>query len=209
MKRLLTIVILVGVIAYIVVQYFKDRRFNPPSSYDYQISETIDKEYFDTLVIKQYYKNALEIGSFARSLWNNDGIDVRYMDREDFKSTQATEYYELLWVTTKMLENKLLYSAEKKKEGYNNSQIKVLVETGLTPDDLLLEEKSYLIGLQIGSNGAQAWELQKMLNAKGDSIPEDGIFNTITRNRLRVFQTEHGLFPSGVLDEQTLKALLK
>lgn len=209
MKRLLTIVILLGVISYIVVQYLKDRRFNPPSSYDYPISETIDKQYFDSLAIKQYYKNALEVGSYARSLWNNDGIDVRHMDREDFKSTQATEYYELLWATTKMLENKLQYSAEKKKEGYTNSQIKMLVEQGLTPEEIKYEENKRFLGLGIGANGQEAMELQQMLNAKGDSLIVDGIFNTITRFRLREFQKKNNLYPSGTIDEKTLKALLK
>lgn len=209
MKRLLTILILFGVISYIAVQYLKDRRFNPPSSYDYAISEAIDKDYYDQTVVKEYYKSALEVGSYARSLWNNDGIDVRYMDKENFESTQATDYYELLEVTTKLLENKLLKSAELKSKGYSNDQIKLLVEDGLTPEDIQLREMSYLLGLRIGANGQEAVELQRMLNAKGDSIPVDGIFNTITRYRLRVFQTENDLFPSGIVDKKTLKALLK
>lgn len=209
MKRLLTIAILLGVISYIVVQYLKDRRFNPPSAYDYPISETIDKDYFDQLVVKEYYKNALEVGSYARSLWNNDGIDVRYMDKENFKSTQATEYYNLLIATTKMLENKLELSSKYRAEGYDKEQIKVIIEDGLTPEDIKLQERSYLLGLRIGVNGQEAMELQQMLNDKGDSLVVDGIFNTITRYRLRVFQTENGLYPSGSVDEKTLKALLK
>ncbi|MBO3698809.1 peptidoglycan-binding protein [Roseivirga sp. E12] len=208
MKRLLTIVILLGVISYIAVQYLKDRRFNPPSAYDYPISEAIDKDYYDQLVVKEYYKTALEVGSYARSLWNNDGIDVRYMDKENFESTQATEYYELLRASAIILENKLLKSAERKKKGYNNDEIKML-EKGITPEDIEFMHKEHLLGLAIGSNGNDAMELQRMLNSKGDSIPVDGIFNTITRYRLRVFQTENGLFPSGQVDKETLKVLLK
>jgi hypothetical protein len=104
MKRLLTMVILAGIISYIVVQYLKDRRFNPPSAYDYPISETIDKEYYDTLILKEYYKVVLEVGAYARSMWNHDRIDVRFMDRENHESTQATEYYNLLRATAQMLE---------------------------------------------------------------------------------------------------------
>lgn len=209
MKRLLTIAILLGVISYIVVQYLKDRRFNPPSAYDYPISETIDNQYFDSLVLMQYYKNALDVGSYARSLWNNDGIDIRYMDKENFESTQATEYYNLLYATTKMLERKLQFSAEKKAGGYTNDQIRMLVEDGLTPEDIKYHENGDLLGLSIGVNGQETMELQQMLNAKGDSLVVDGIFNTITRFRLRAFQTENGLYPSGSVDEKTLKALLK
>ena len=209
MKRLLTIAILLGVISYIVVQYLKDRRFNPPSAYDYPISETIDKDYFDQLVVKDYYKNALDVGSYARSLWNNDGIDVRYMDRESFESTQATEYYNLLWATTKMLEGKLEQSAKYKAQGYSPDQIKVIMEDGLTPEDIKYHENGHLLGLSIGVNGQETMELQQMLNAQGDSLAVDGIFNTITRFRLRAFQTDNGLYPSGSVDEKTLKALLK
>lgn len=209
MKRLLTIVILLGVISYIAVQYLKDRRFNPPAAYDYTISDAIDKDYYDQLVVKEYYKTALEVGSYARSLWNNDGIDVRFMNKENFESTQATEYFELLQTTAKLLENKLLKSAELKSQGYSNEHIKLLIEDGLTPEDIQLRKAEHLLGLRIGNNGQEAMELQQMLNAKGDSIPVDGIFNTITRYRLRVFQTENGLFPSGEVDKKTLKALLK
>lgn len=208
MKRLLTIVILLGVISYIAVQYLKDRRFNPPAAYDYTISDAIDKDYYDQLVVKDYYKTALEVGSYARSLWNNDGIDVRFMDKENFESTEATDYYELLEASAMMLENKLLKSADFKKQGYNNDEIKML-EKGISPEDIEFMHKEHLLGLAIGSNGNDAMELQRMLNAKGDSIPVDGIFNTITRYRLRVFQTENGLFPSGEVDKKTLKALLK
>ncbi len=208
MKRLLTIVILLGVISYIAVQYLKDRRFNPPSVYDYPISESIDKDYYDQLVVKDYYKTALEVGSYARSLWFNDGIDVRLMEKDNFESSQATDYYELLRASARILEDRLVRSADFKKQGYSNDEIKML-EKGVTPKDIEFISKEHLLGLAIGSNGQEAMELQRMLNAKGDSIPVDGIFNTITRYRLRVFQTENGLYPSGQVDKETLKALLK
>ncbi|MFY0591548.1 peptidoglycan-binding domain-containing protein [Roseivirga sp.] len=209
MKRLLTFAILLGVISYIVVQYLKDRRFNPKGDYDYDISETIDTDFYDPMVVKAYYKGALEIGAYARSLWNNDGIDVRFMDREDFESTQATEYYNLLIATTEMLEDKLELSAKYAAEGYNKDQIKVIMEKGLTPEDIKYEKNSYFLGLRIGMNGQTTMELQQLLNAKGEELLADGIFNIITRNSLRSFQTRNGLYPSGIVNEKTLKALLK
>jgi len=209
MKRLLTIAILIGVISYIAVQYLKDRRFNPKGDYDYAISEAIDKDYFDPLVVQAYYKNALEVGSYARSLWNNDGIDVRFMDKENFESTQATDYYNLLIANTKMLENKLVESAKYAGQGYSKEQIQVIMEDGLTPEDIRFEENQYLLGLRIGMNGQETMELQQMLNTKGQSLEVDGIFNIITRNGLRDFQIKNGLFPSGIIDKKTLKALLK
>ncbi len=208
MKRLLSIVIIIGIIAYILVQFLKDRRFNPPSAYDYEISQTIDTDYYDPSVVKEYYKTALEVGSYARSLWNNDKIDVRFMDKAREKSKEATAYFESLQATAMWLETKLEKSKEWKDLGYTDDDVQ-LMEQGLTKKDLELRSKAHLIGLKRGTNGAPVWELQKMLNLSGDSIPEDGLFNQITVNRVREFQRANNLFPSGEIDKQTLQALLK
>lgn len=209
MKRLLAIAILIGVAAYIVVQFTKDRRFNPPSDYDYELSDKIDTDFYDPLVLKKYYGTALEIGTLARSLWRTEGIDVRSPNRNKPIEMQKATYYNQLIATANFLQNKLELSQEYKEQGYSKEQIKMLIEHGKTPEDLRLASKSYMLGLQRGSNGASVWELQKMLNQAGDSIPEDGLFNLLTTNRLREFQRQNGLYPSGEVDENTLKALLK
>lgn len=209
MKRLLSIVIIIGIIAYIAVQFLKDRRYNPPSDYDYEISEAIDKEYYDPLVIKEYYRIALEVGSYARSMWFNEKIDVRSIDKAKQKSPEATEYYLQLVASAKFLEDRLTLSKQYRDQGYSKDQVQLLMEQGITPEELKFQEKSYLLTLAIGSNGAEVWELQRMLNQHGDSIPEDGLFNLITRNRLRDYQRQNDLFPSGRVDENTLRALLK
>ncbi|WP_420388574.1 peptidoglycan-binding domain-containing protein [Roseivirga sp.] len=209
MKRLIFIVLLIGIGSYIAVQYLKDRRFNPPSGYDYVISTEIDTDFYDKTVVQQYYKLAYDAGSYARSLWFNDGIDVRMMDRENHESTQATDYYNKLLAAAKQLEDQLEYSKTLRDQGLTKEQIRVVFEQGLTPDDIKFEMHSELVGLKIGDNGARVWELQKLLNTQGDSIPEDGIFNILTRQRLRTFQQSNQLFPSGEVDTKTLKALLK
>lgn len=209
MKRLLTFTILIGVISYVVVQFLKDRRFNPPSGYDFVISEKIDSEFYDSLVLKQYYKTAMEVGSYARSLWRNQKIDVRFMEEDNFESSQATEYYELLNATALMLQTKLEKSADLKTQGYTNAEIKTYFEQGLTPNDIQYNRHTYLLGLNRGDSGSRVWDLQKLLNTSADSIPQDGIFNLITYNRLKAFQQSQGLFPSGEVDEKTLKALIQ
>lgn len=209
MKRLLVIVILIGIITYITVQYLKDRRFNPPSAYDYELSENIDTDFYDPEVLKNYYKTALEVGSYARSLWRNDQIDVRFIDNENFESTRATQVYNEMIATAKMLQAKLELSAQLKSQGYSNDEVQMYFEQNLTPEDLKIRDNYYLFGLKIGSKGASVWELQKLLNVNSDSIPQDGIFNLITTNRLKDFQKNNGLFPSGEVDEKTLKALIK
>ncbi len=209
MKRLLAIVIVIGIAAYIFFQVRKDRRFNIMSDYDYPISENIDEKFYDPDVVAEYYGTVLEIGTFARSMWRTYNIDVRSPDAENPEDQLKAAYYNSLIAKARMLEMKLEESKGHRDKGYSDKEIKLLTEKGMTPDDLKLWKKTYMLGLTRGSNGAYVWELQKMLNAKGDSIPEDGIFNLITTNRLKEFQTKNNLFPSGEVDKNTLKALLK
>lgn len=209
MKRLLAILIVIAILVYAYFNYVEDRRFNPPSDYDYPVSEQIDTEYYDSTVIRDYYETVLEIGNFARSSWTHDGIDVKSPDYEKHMDKLKADYYKSLRAAARMLENRLERSKRLKDQGYNNAQVKMIIENGLTPEDLELRKNSYLLGLTVGSSGSAVWDLQKMLNALGDSIPEDGIFNLITTNRLKEFQSQNNLFPSGEVDEKTLKALLK
>lgn len=209
MKRLIAIVLIIGIGSYIAVQYLKDRRFNPPSDYDYPISSEIDTDFYKPEVLQEYYKLAFDVGTYARSLWFNDGIDVLMMDSENYESTQATDYYNRLKSNVKMLENELIRSQELRNAGYSKEQVRLIMEMGISPEEITLENHSHLLGLNIGLSGAEVWELQKLLNTKGDSIPEDGIFNVLTRQRLIDFQKQNNLYPSGEVDEPTLKALLK
>lgn len=209
MKRLLAIAIILGIIAYIAVQFLKDRRFNVPSDYDMEISQNIDKDFYDPSVLKEYYGTVLEVGTFARSMWRTYTFDVRSPDETDPEEQLRSDYYNQLRETALFLQAKLETSKGYKDQGYSNSEIKSLIEQNMTPEDLRLRKHGYMFGLSRGSSGAAVWELQKMLNTLGDSIPEDGIFNLITTNRLKEFQTQNDLFPSGEVDEKTLKALLK
>lgn len=195
--------------AYLTVQYYKDIRFNPPSTYDYSISEDIDRDFYDPTVLEYYYETALEVGTYARSLWFNEEIDVRLLDKTDHESFEAVQHYNQLLVTTKRLEDLLVYSKSLKDKGYGNLEIEQIIENDLTPKQLEMRESQHLIGLRIGNTGAEVWELQKRLNQKGDSIPVDGIFSSITRSRVRAIQQANDLYPSGKIDEKTLRILLK
>lgn len=209
MKRLLILLIVLGICSYLAVQYFKDRRFNPPSDYDYPISEQIDKDFYDPTVLKTYYQTALEIGTYARALWHSEGIDVRFLDQENIASIEAVNYYNQLIVTAKQIENQLVRAKSLKDEGFENREIRMIMEQGLTPEEISLRQHAHLLNLKMGDMGAHVWELQKLLNQYGDSIPEDGIFNRMTQRRLMEFQVKSELFASGTVDQKTLKALLK
>lgn len=209
MKRLLILLIVLGICSYLAVQYFKDRRFNPPSDYDYTISEQIDKDFYDPTVLKTYYQTALEIGTYARALWHSEGIDVRFLDQENIASIEAVNYYNQLIVTAKQIENQLVRAKSLKDKGFENREIRMIMEQGLTPEEISLRQQAHLLNLKMGDTGAHVWELQKLLNQQGDSIPEDGIFNRMTQRRLMEFQVKSELFASGTVDQKTLKALLK
>ncbi len=209
MKRLLAILIVIAILVYAYFNYIEDRRFNPPSDYDYPVSEQIDKNYFDSTLVRDYYETVLEIGNFARSSWAYDGVDVKLPDYGKTEDKLKAAYYKSLWASAKLLEGKLEKSKKLKDQGYDDDEVRTIIEKELTPNDLKLRANAYLLGLVRGSSGAAVWELQKMLNTLGDSIPEDGIFNLITTNRLKEFQTQNNLYPSGEVDEKTLKALLK
>lgn len=209
MKRLLTIVIIIGIIAYILVQFLKDRRFNPPSPYDHPVSQKIDTDYYDPLLLKEYYKTVYEVGTYARALWRNNRIDVRLIDNEDPDEIKAAEYYNQLKATADLLQVKLEKSAELRAQGYTKFEVKAYFENGLTLEDLAFRKNAHMLGLKRGDSGAAVWEVQKLLNQEGDSIPEDGLFNQITTARLKQFQQDNNLYPSGEVDETTLKALIR
>ena len=209
MKRLIFIAIVLGIAAYVTVQVIEDRRFNKLSAYDYPVNENIDREYHDKAVLAEYYKTVMEIGTFARSVWRTKGHDVRQTDLDNHDESLDKEYYKMLRAKAMQLEDELIKSKNLKDQGYSTKQVKLMLEQGMTEDQMRLKDKYYLVGLRLGSNGEYVWELQKMLNALGDSIPEDGIFNLITINRLKEFQSANDLFPSGEVTENTLKALLK
>jgi len=85
----------------------------------------------------------MEVGSYARSHWRNQKIDVRFIEDENFESSQATEYYELLNATALMLQAKLEKSSSLKSQGYTNDEVKVLFEQGLSPQEIDYNRHQY------------------------------------------------------------------
>ncbi len=208
MKRLLFIIFIISIGSYLTVQYFKDRRYNPPSNYDYVISEDIDRDYYDPSVLENYYQSALEVGSYARSLWYNEGLDVRFPDDEKFESIEAMKHYNQLIVAVKTLEDQLVYSKMLKDEGFSDDEVIMMLKNEMEPSEMELIDSEYLIGLQIGDKGSEVWDLQLLLNNHGDSIPVDGIFSVATLDRVIAIQESAMIYPSGEIDEKTLKAIL-
>jgi len=208
MKRLLLIlaIILCGIVGYF--QYQDYQRFNPPSDYSFAISDEIDVNYFDPLILQQYYDNAYELDAYGREKWANEDIDVRY-PTEGEASQRAADYYNKKLSITHKLQDLLIYSANLKKKGFNNRQIKDIMESGLSPDTYAILQNTQYIGLKRGDQSHQVWEIQKMFIDLGYEIPKDGKFGPETEAAVKDYQTKNDLFESGVINENTLRKLLK
>ncbi len=209
MKRLALLVIIITLPIITYYQYQKFRRFNPPSAYDYVASDSIDVYYHSPEALQHYYENVFEIGAFARRLWHNEGIDVRYPDQSNSEAMQASQYYQQLLKTTAYLEDRLIHSQQLKQVGFGNSEIKTMEDNDWSPEQFQLMRQQRLLDLKRGDEGAAVWRLQALLLDHGHDIPVDGIFNNITEQALKDFQQNEGLYPSGQVDESSLRKLLK
>lgn len=210
MKRLFYIIVIIGIPVIVFFQYQKWTKFSTPNQYDYSISNEIDNHYFDQNLVKLYYQNSSEIGSYARSVWYTDGIDVKNYNQNDPESKNKAIYYEFLVAQTKMIEKKLEESKALKQQGLNNQQIKTLFETGISLQEKQKEEliKSY-VGVQFGDFNQQVFEVQKKLNDLGYTLPVDGNFRNSTQESIRKFQTDNNLAPTGLIDLKTSQFLFK
>lgn len=204
---LLIIIITLPIIAFF--QYKKSSRFSPPSAYDYTISEEIDSEYYDQEAVLQYFKNAQHIGNYARFIWNQQKIDVRFPNLNKIEEKNAASYYEELIAYNKLLEKKFKHSLTLKKMGYDNHAVKVMFEEGLTPKQFEIKKYEHLLGLKQGDNSSNVLELQKLVIASGHTIPYDGKFGIETAVAIKQIQKENELPQTGVCDKETLNKLLK
>ena len=210
MKRLFYLIVIIGLPILLFFQYQKWSKFSPPSPYDYELSDKIDINYFDQEVVKTYYQNAQEIGSYARATWYTDGIDVRFYDQQNTFGASKVAYYNALVAQTRQLEKQLELSQTYKAAGYNNQEVEQMLKTGVKPEELEQEKliEAHL-NLQFGDFSQEVYNLQKLLNAKGYSTPVDGNFRNSTQEMLQNFQTANDLAPTGIANRATLEMLLK
>lgn len=209
MKRLALLILIVTLPILTYFQYQKYRRFHPPVSYDYAPSDSIDVNYHDPVVLQQYYQNVYEIGDFARRQWRNQGTDVRYPDSDNPEEKKASQYYQQLLSTTAQLEDKLIASQVLKEQGFDNQAIVWIEREGWSPQNYQIAQRQSLQGLKRGDKGSEVWALQKLLVNKGYEIPVDGIFSEVTEKAVKDLQRTTGNYPSGAVDEVSLRAMMK
>ena len=209
MKRLALLILILTLPLLTYFQYQKYRRFHPPVSYDYALSDSVDAHYHDPVLLQQYYHNVYEIGSFARRQWRNHRTDVRYPDEENPEEQKASQYYQQLLSTTAHLEDRLVASQKLKDQGFDNQAIIRIEQEGWSPRNYRLAQQQSLEGLKRGDRGSDVWVLQQLLVNKGYQIPVDGIFSQATEEAIKDVQQTSGNYPAGTVDEALLEAMMK
>ena len=208
MKKVFQLIIIIGIPTLLYFQYKSYIRFHPPVDYDYKIPTGIDANYHNSILVKSYFEGTNEIGAFARKMWFNESIDVRFPDVSNEESINASALYNTLLNQVRLQEAKLINSYNLKLQNITNDQIKLIEETGVNPSLLnFLEDKDRYLGLSEGTRGALVWELQKMLIEKGFNLQKDGVYSLETRTQIMAFQNANDLYPSGRLNAMTFDKL--
>ncbi len=213
MKKILIALVIIFLSSILIFQYKNYKKYNPPSYFNYTTNDSIDINYYDPIIVQHYFENTYQLGSFARQLWFNKGIDINFLDESKDNSRDALNYYKTLIATTHILERKLIKSYKLKETGFANNEIKRIIETGTSAAEIhyqqAIESALYLNNLRMGDTGQDVWALQKLLIAKGYDIPKDGNFGNETQNAIIDFQKGKDLYSSGAIDIATIKELVK
>jgi murein L,D-transpeptidase YcbB/YkuD len=210
MKRIMYLVIIIVLPLLAYFQYDHYLRHHPPVDCAYPINEGIDAAYHDPEVVLNYYEKAEATGTYARHLWKEYKIDVKHDNPSDGKAAQEMLTYRRYLATAHYLEGKLLQSAAWKTQGFTNEEIRYMEQHEVGPETMRV--RKLLEGHEVLKMGAQnqaVMNIQKLLLAKGYSLRIDGLFDQETLQTVQIFQESRQLFPSGMMDEITLKELLK
>jgi len=207
MKKLLIIICIITLPLIAFFQYKNYRRFHPPVDYEYTISDNIDANYYDQSILEEYYVKAIEIGSFARVQWRNNGFDVRFPDENRSEEMNASKYYSRLVARVNLLEDRLEFSSACKNEGWDNEAVQ-LMEKGYTKGEIpWLNEMENILKVQFGDQSEYVWNVQKRLISKGYEHALDGLFGIDTQNAILSFQGDNEIYPSGIIDQTTFNFL--
>ena len=207
MKRLLLIILIITLPLIAFFQFKNYRRFHPPVSYEYVISDNVDANYHDQAMVDEYYRKAVEIGAFARMQWKSNDFDVRFPSEENQEEVNASRYYNQLISRVSAIEAKLEASNALKEEGYSNEEIQQ-IESGISKNQLqFVADRININQIAFGDQSSYVWKVQKQLISKGYEHRLDGLFGIDTQNALTSFQQDNQLYPSGLMNDETFDLL--
>ncbi|MEM6800914.1 MAG: peptidoglycan-binding domain-containing protein [Bacteroidota bacterium] len=217
MKRLFYLVIIITLPLIAFFQFWNFRKFNPPSDYAYEISQEIDPNYHDPEMVKEYFLTCKEVGNYARYVWKEHGVDVKFADPTHPEEKEFASIYNSLIATAQFLEGKLEKSAELKKDGLNNEDViwweKGIIERNVADPNLGSsrggDQGDMDTVAKIGDKNAAVRAIQESLYKKGHKIRIDGIFRQETRDAVLAFQNKKKLPETGIVDLETFQKLTK
>ncbi|NND62351.1 MAG: peptidoglycan-binding protein [Flavobacteriaceae bacterium] len=195
------LVVILGVIVY--GQYKKYKRFSL-SEYEYTIPEDLKVELANKGLLLDYHRAIEAVNGHIITQWSAHKIDVRNPKKDNERTKAAVNTYRELLANVGYFESQIKNPMKKKEPKEMNSEME---------RNLMVQKMFYANpegnSLRLGQSGALIFEVQRLLNEKGDSIKQDGLFNRETFTALQSFEDQNGLLPDGKLDALTLSYLLK
>ena len=208
MKKILPFLLIAVLAVVVVVQYLRLQRLSPAEDYTYALREDIDLDYHQPEVVGAYYAAGQAVGSFARTQWYDQGINVRLTDPDRPEEVAAGQHYNRLVAYADSLGARLHRSQRLKDQGLSNADIRRMEFEGLSPAHLRVERTFGATRLVQGDKNAAVWALQDLLIRRGYEIPHDGNFWIETRTAVVAFQSKYKLPATGIADFTTLSTLI-
>lgn len=219
MKKLLILLIAIILCIFAFNKFQDYKRFNGPNV-NYEISDKVDLNYHDKIILHNYYNAISQLNGFVNMQWSANRIDVVDPGNDDKQTQFAVEQFAKKRSVVKFYEDVLIQSKLLKGKGYTNRDVKCFEKENLSYDEFVLFEnkikyrniilKSYNdYKVKKGSVNMLVFELQKMLNNKGFKIKIDGVFDSETADALKRFEEQRNLYPDGELDLLVLDSLLE
>lgn len=205
MKRLfyLLAIVVLPIVAWVEIDRY--RRLHAPGDYAYAIPDSLDWDYHDPELLISFLQSASQAEAYARGTWREHKIDVLRPSPRDAEAQFHARTYAAYRAAAQVLEQKLLRAARLKRQGWTQAQIRQW-ESDSTREILELLTNNPVIA-ELGQKSPLVYEVQRLLARKGYTLPIDGNFQEITRTALLQYQSDHQLYPSGLLDRYTLHHL--
>ncbi|HHG86060.1 MAG TPA: peptidoglycan-binding protein [Bacteroidetes bacterium] len=204
MKKIAVILLIIVLAVIVCVQYAKLSRLSPPEAFEYTFREDVDLDYHNPAVLGDYYETGYAVGSYAREMWRNNGINVRIPESDNADDRRAAIHYNHLRAYTDSLGARLSRSLRMKKEGWNNVDIQAIESEGISPKALRIRKVFGKQSLVSGDKSRGVFVLQAFLIRKGYQIPHDGYYWTETEEAVRDYQNKNGLPGAGFATEKLL-----
>ena len=201
MKPLIIAAIVIIVLVFGYNKYADYQRFSL-ENYEYKALEVSSEVNQETLML--YHNKVAQRDGYVITQWSAHNIDVRNPEDDDAQTLAARAVYDKYMGDISFLESQL------KKVTISPVIDEVAIQRqqrNLRVRDLFKITSNN--DLRIGSKGPLVYELQKLLNENGATIPEDGNFQRVTFEALKSFEESKKLFADGKLDILTLSHLLE